>query len=65
MRETIHTFADLNVDLSVMRQVGEVVGINGFLWDDIESELHVLVFVEWGVEIEVGDVQCHESGQGH
>ncbi len=53
-----------NVDPSIGHQVGEVVGVNDLLWDDVEAESHVFVFVKWSVEVEIGDIQCCESSQG-
>jgi hypothetical protein len=60
LRETIHAFVDLDVNVGIVDERQEVVLVDDFLGDDVNRHAYVFVALHFGVEIKILDVKTHE-----
>ncbi len=60
--ETIHSLANLDVDVTIKCFVKEAVVFNDVLWEKREGHFHEFISVKWRFEIHVLDVSSGKPG---
>jgi hypothetical protein len=62
---TVHALSNFNTYPSVdVNNVGEPILVDNFLGKDVQLEAHVFVALNWGIQVEVGEVSAIERCAG-
>ena len=62
LQETVHAFADLNEDMFIVDEAGQLVLFHDAIGNGPDGDAHVFVMVHGSVEIEVEDVNAAVGG---
>jgi hypothetical protein len=60
--KALHAFLDLDVYLSVLRQLGQIVLFDRFLRERCKIDYHIFKSSKGGIQIKIIDVNDHELG---
>ena len=60
--KSVHAFADLDIEETIVDQGSEIVLFHDGVWDVLDWDVHVLFALHWSIEIEVFNVRCHKLG---